>query len=330
MSRRPAIAVVVSALLLAVGASTAAASPIALLVPQGTAFAYLGHSCGGIQEQSYATGFAANGYPAGDVYASTRCGGSGRGGGYHTTTYSAWLAVTWDFAGTALTTARLAGAPSTSTTFSATDANGDRIYNVGTLAYLGVPAPAAPTGVAAAQTGSSALVTWTPAPPNPNVIVSSTITATPVGSSAPVVTSTIAGPTASGLVGPLQPSTTYQVSVASTTSGGTGPASAPVTIATVAASIVPSPPTGLTVRWLGGTIVSTAWNAATGGNAPVDAYQVQITGSDGGGTFTQTVSGTTLSATFTVSSIPNWTAKVRAHDAAGWSAWSARVTLGGL
>lgn len=35
----------------------------------------------------------------GYVFAITRCGGSGRGGGYHTTTYSTWLAVTWDLGG---------------------------------------------------------------------------------------------------------------------------------------------------------------------------------------------------------------------------------------
>ena len=67
-----------------------AAAGIQLLLPQGPAFAILGHSCGGIQEKAYATGFdATSGYPTGIVQMSTRCGGSGRGGGYHTTTYSA-------------------------------------------------------------------------------------------------------------------------------------------------------------------------------------------------------------------------------------------------
>ena len=46
------------------------------------------------------TGFdTTSGYPTGDVHLQTRCGGSGRGGGYHTTTYTAWAGATWDFGG---------------------------------------------------------------------------------------------------------------------------------------------------------------------------------------------------------------------------------------
>ena len=50
-----------------------------LLLPQSTAFAILGYSCGGIQEHPYVTGFdPTTGYPTGDVYLSTTCNGSGR------------------------------------------------------------------------------------------------------------------------------------------------------------------------------------------------------------------------------------------------------------
>ena len=57
--------------------SAHASTTIALLLPQGTAFSVLGHSCGGIQEQSLATGFdLISGNPTGDVYLQTRCGGS--------------------------------------------------------------------------------------------------------------------------------------------------------------------------------------------------------------------------------------------------------------
>lgn len=328
---KPAVAVVALVLGLAVGGSTAAASPVALLVSQGTAFSYLGHSCGGIQEHSYATGFdVATGYPVGDVYIQTRCGGSGRGGGYTSTTYSAWLVVKWSFGAAVLSSARLAGGPVPNTTFTATDANGDTIYNTATVAYLNVPAPGAPTGVTATQTGSSVQVTWKPATPNANVLTSSTIVATPVGSAAPVVTATVAGPAASGIVGPLQPATTYGITVANATAGGAGPASAPAMLTTVAASIAPAAPTGVTAKWASSTLLSASWKPATGGNAPVDEYQVQITGSDAGGTFAQTLPGTASSTTFSVSSVPDWTVKVRAHDAAGWSPWSAGFTLGGL
>src|SRR6476661_2562757 len=130
---------VVAVLFVTVGGeiATSGASTTSLLVPQSTAFSVLGHSCGGIQEQAFATGFdAATGYPTGDVYLSTRCGGSGRGGGYHTTTYSAWVSATWDFTGALLSHAVLAGAPTVDPTFSAFDAFGNEVYNQSTRAYL--------------------------------------------------------------------------------------------------------------------------------------------------------------------------------------------------
>ncbi len=133
------------------GTGTTAAS---LLLPQSTAFAILGRSCGGIQEKAYATGFdPVTGFPTGDVYIQTRCGGSGRGGGYHTTTYSAWVGATWDFGGNVVSSARLAAAPTVDPTFTATDVYGDSLYNISAAAYLVVPVPAAPAGVTAVQSG---------------------------------------------------------------------------------------------------------------------------------------------------------------------------------
>ena len=108
----------------------AVGSPTPLLVPQSTAFAVLGHSCGGIQEQAFATGFdAASGYPTGDVHLSTRCGGSGRGGGYHTTTYSAWVSAMWDLTGALLSYVVLPAAPPVDPAFSAFDQFGNEVYN---------------------------------------------------------------------------------------------------------------------------------------------------------------------------------------------------------
>jgi hypothetical protein len=96
----------------AVGVSTAAAASVSLLLPQAAAFSVLGASCGGIQEKAYATGFdPSSGYPTGAVYLSTSCGGSGRGGGYHTTTYSAWVGVIWDFTAAVISDQRLSAAP---------------------------------------------------------------------------------------------------------------------------------------------------------------------------------------------------------------------------
>ena len=77
------------------------------------------------------------------------------------------------------------------------------------------------------------------------------------------------------------------------------------------------------------SLVATWVAPASSGDSPIDAYQITITGSDGGGTFTQTVAGSTLSTSFAVSDVPDWSVQVRAHNAAGWGPWSTRVTLGG-
>jgi len=308
---------------------------VSLLLPQSTSFSILGHSCGGIQEKAYVTGFApTTGYPTGCVYMQTRCGGSGRGGGYHVTTYSAWASVTWDFAGNVLSTTTLPAAPVVNPTFSATDEYGDQIYNLNNAAFLVVPVPAAPTIVNAVQSGDQFDVSWTPGGANPAAIASSTLAATPVNSTTSILMTTVSGSAADGLVGPLQPGTTYLITVANTTVGGSGPASDPVTVMTSAASIAPSAPTGVTARWgAAGATTATfiaSWNAAVPGNSPVDQYEVTIRGDDGGGTFTQTVSGTMLTASFTVDWTPDWKVTVRAHNAAGWSPPSATFTLGGL
>ena len=93
---------------------------------------------------------------------------------------------------------------------------------------------------------------------------------------------------------------------------------------------------GVTARWAvldpsgaTDTLIAT-WQAAAPGNSPIDQYEITITGSDGSGTFTQTVGGTTLTAYFNIDFTPNWSVTVRAHNAVGWGPASASVTLGGL
>lgn len=106
----------------------------------------------------------------------TRCGGSGRGGGYKVTTYSAWASVTWDWFGDTRSSAALQDAAEVSSTFSAEDSYGDRVYNARAAAYLETTspplvAPAAPAGVTAVvstiESGEQLVlrfqVGWTPA-----------------------------------------------------------------------------------------------------------------------------------------------------------------------
>jgi hypothetical protein len=318
-----------------VALSTASAQ-VSLVLPQSTAFAILGHSCGGIQEKAYATGFGTtNGYPTGYVYIQTRCGGSGRDGGGHVTTYSAWVRATWNWTGTLVSSAQLSTVPTVNPTFSATDKFGDTVTNTNGVADLTVPIPKAPGGVKATQLNDQATVTWFTRGTNPAAITSSTITARDA-TSATVITTTVTGKATKGLVGPLQPQTTFSITVDNTTIGGTGSASTPVNLTTSAATVAPSAPANLKAYWqvpdpsgTTDTIVAT-WNAAAPGNSPVDQYEITINGSDGGGSAAQTVSGTTLTAYFNVDFIPNWTVMVRAHNAAGWSPWSSPFTLGGL
>jgi len=310
-------------------------TPASLLLPQSTAFAILGYSCGGIDERAYVTGFdPATGYPTGDVYLSTSCSGSGRGA--HSTTHTAWAAVTWDFAGNIISATTLSNTAAVNPTFLATDASGNTIYNVGVEAYLVVPLPGAPIGVTAVQLEDQFQVSWMPTGINPAAVVAATVTATPVNSTASVLTTNVASSATNTIISPLQPQTTYQITVVVTSISGSGPASAPISVTTSPATVAPSAPTGVTATWSNpdpsgttDTIIAT-WPAAVPGNSPIDQYTVTITGSDGGGTVTQTVSGTTLTASFSVDDIPNWSVTVKAHNAFGWGPTSSAFNLGGL
>ena len=224
--------------LVGLATTAAAAAQTSLLLPQATAFSYLGHSCGGIQEQAFTMGFeTSDGYPVGDVYLQTRCGGSGRGGGYHTTTYSAWVGVTWDFTGAVVSSTVLPSAPTNlDPTFVALDPHGNQVSNllsavnvlpanctVGNTSYCTYRAvlaldpsfvgPPRITGISA-TTGPAAGAT------------SVTITGTGLtGASAvlfggtPAASYSVTGDTSITAVSPAAPAGTVDVSV--TTAGGT-------------------------------------------------------------------------------------------------------------
>ena len=309
--------------------------PASLILPQTTATTILGYWCGGINEQAHVTGFdPTSGYPTGIVYLSTSCSGSGRGA--HSTTHTAWAAVTWDFAGNVVSATTLSNTATFNPTFIATDASGNTIYNAGALAYLVVPLPAAPTGVTAVQLEDQFQVSWMPVGINSVAVVSSTVTATPVNSTNPVLTTAVAGPATNGVISPLQPQTTYQITVVTASITGSSPASAPISVASSPAIIPPSAPTGVSAKWANpnadpgpNTLIAT-WQAAVPGNSPVDKYFVTITGSDGAGTQTNSVGGSALSLSFPVDSNYNWSVTVQAHNAFGWGPVSSVVNLGGL
>jgi hypothetical protein len=265
--------------------------------------------------------------------------------------------VTWDFDGAVDSYTTLAATPTDlDPTRSVTDAHGDRLYNVLSAvnvlpaactventsycsyrAYLDVVVPSAPTGVTATQAGDQFQVGWVPDPATAALIDSSTVTATPVGSAAPVVTATVSGSATSALAGPLAPETTYDITVVSTDAGGTSPASSPVTVTTAASAIAPAAPAHVSARWTApespADTLSASWSAALGGDSPVDQYQITVgvrnPGKHSPAPVTQTVSGSILGAVFAVDDTPDWKIQVRAHDTAGWGPWSAAAVLRG-
>ena len=337
--RRLTIGFIVATCLLIGGApiTADADTAVALTVPQGTAFAVLGHSCGGIQEQQYAFGFdAVSGNPTGFAMLSTRCGGSGRGGGYHVTTYTAWMSVTWDFGANVIGYAKLAAPPpGIDPNAVYTDSHGATEYttcsSTGTAchAWLTVPLPAAPTNVQASLSSGQYTISWTPDPAAAGIITGSTITLVPDGGTA-VIVAPVSDNATSALIGPLQPLTTYNVTVTNTDAAGTSPSSAPIQFTTGAATTRPGAPKGVVAQWLGPTFLNVSWNTPTNpGDSPIDMYQVKAKPyeADAGApsAVLVTVDGTTLSAQLNLNGDFDWAIRVRAHNASGWSAWSTRV-----
>jgi hypothetical protein len=68
------------------------------------------------------------------------------------------------------------------------------------------------------------------------------VTATPVNSTASVLTTTVAGSATDGVISSLQPQTIYQITVVNTTISGSSPASGPISVTTSPASVPPSAP----------------------------------------------------------------------------------------
>jgi hypothetical protein len=330
--RRNGFGLVLTLLFLGLAPAALASSQVDLVLSQSTAFKILGYDCGGIKEQSFPTGFDLHGYPTGVVDLETTCSTGGRGSPPHTYTGSA--KVVWNFAGAVRS--YVSPATSIGPNSPSSDAHGDQLSTAGSYAVVSVVAPDAPTIATAAQSGDQVDVTWTPSP-SPPWVVSSTVTATPQGASAPVLMRTVGGSKTNELVGPLQPSTTYLITVVSTNPGGSSPSSGALTFTSQPATVPPSAPTAVSASWAApGTGASdsllASWAAAYPGNSPVTAYQVTIRIYDGDttGSFSQIVRGSARTATFAgADDIYDWSVQVRAHNAAGWGPWSTQFILGG-
>jgi hypothetical protein len=242
MPRKTLFGLVVSLLisLCALGAApvAGAATTTQLMLPASDALSVLGRSCNGIAQHVYASGFASNGYPTGATHLETTC--IGRYG--YRFTYTAWASDTWTWYGETRSYAKLAQEPAgLSTSFSAEDSHGDRVYNTASAAYLEttsppIAPPEPPTNVTAyayrtGEEGESGpqdfSIGWTLAPETAGLITSSTVTAKPVGSSAPTLTATVSGAATGVVLGTLEPVTTYLITVTSTDAEGTSRESTP-------------------------------------------------------------------------------------------------------
>lgn len=121
----------------------------------------LGASCGGVHIASYVTGFDTNGNIKGEVYAWTRCGGSGRGGGYHTTTYQSWHSITWDLLGNYTLNSYDGVMPDP--LFTAADQYGNMIFNVCNGTTNGQPACVASATISYVPPGTTPVSVTVPA-----------------------------------------------------------------------------------------------------------------------------------------------------------------------
>jgi len=327
---------------------TPAPTPIQLTLPASTAFSVLGHSCGGIQQQDLATGFAADtGYVTGAVYLQTRCSTGGRGGG--TVTYTAWAATAWDLTGTVRSVVRLGAAPTgLNSTLSVVDGSGDHAYNqltatnlspdacaVGTTTYctykalLTVPVPVAPTAVSVSQVGDALAVAWTYGG-NPSAVTSTTVTATPIGGGT-ALTATVTGNATTSTVNGVLPSTEYSVTAVVNDVSGTGPASAPTRFTTHPATVAPGAPTGVTAAWLG-TGITVTWTAAAPGDSPIAGQEVRYATFDPTGPWSSvsTDPTATTAALAGLNTTLSWQVQVRARNSIGWGPWSPATVIPAL
>jgi hypothetical protein len=206
------------------------------------------------------------------------------------------------------------------------------------IAVTPPPLPAQPTAVSAKRVGDQLQVSWTPGAETAAAITSSTVTLTPVGeTSAPPITATLGGPGKSDTVGPVVPLTTYSITVVNTDASGSSPASSPISFTTPPSTQPPSAPTEIRAYWLTGAaeltgVLLVSWHEGSPGDSQIDQYQTTITPGEPeeASAQTKTEPATASNTEFTLMDEMSWTVKVRAHNAAGWGAWSMPIVVPGI
>lgn len=132
------LAVLAATLVAALGipaVASATTGPTQLILPTNLQFAYLGHWCGGIGMQTFATGFdPTTGYPTGDVFLTTTCSSGGRGS--HPDTFTAWVSASWYYTGSIVSSSLLSSTPTVDPALTAYDAYGNEVTNASNNAFV--------------------------------------------------------------------------------------------------------------------------------------------------------------------------------------------------
>lgn len=196
------------------------------------------------------------------------------------------------------------------------------------LAAVALSAPVSPTALTVAVSGHTVTLTW--APPTGGDASTSYVVEAGSGSGLVDLANFDSGNTALALTADGVPSGTYFVRVRAKNGGGVSAPSNEVVFTIsggpAACSSPPNPPTGLTAKVSGSTLIL-SWTAPGGGCAPT-GFIIEA-GSSSGLVNLATVNTGSLATSFTANGVGSGTyfVRLRASNAAGQSAASNEVTF---
>jgi len=214
--------------------------------------------------------------------------------------------------GTSCTVSGLTFGTSYTFTVVATNASGAGQASAASNSVTPMAVPSAPASLQAQAGNGSVVLTWTAATANGTPVTGYVVTGAPGGTCSPspatALTCTVTG---------LTNGTSYTFSVSATSALGSSTAKSATP---VVPSGVPSAPTNLRQTDRSQDAIRMNWNDSNSNGSPIDSYL--MTASPG----SATCSAGPGVGTCVISGLPTFTTygfQVRAHNANGWSEWSA-------